>query len=440
MINVTQISTTEATIVIVVLENIPYKRTFEDENQANAFLMKISELDGNKAEDIKRAKELLTDTLSPEVKEQRKKEQEAIAIRENYKRLYQFGIYEEDGYYFMIGGPKISMPKRLVDEFAVRIDSNEPTEPLMNFWKLCMLNPDKNARNDLFKFLQDSKMEITPAGLFVSYRNVNEKDTPANRSISEKSPAGYDALKDFVNTTFKNQRKRKKGTSRPVWLVKVGNGQEYQITKNEDQKPEGTIQLLGDLKEMHEKFATSDETTALAPPKVDTTEDRFKKIYTDDYTNKMEIRMFNEVRLPRENCDANNAIPCSRGLHTGTESFVRKNSFGNIGIKVLVNPRNVVAVPYSANTKMRVSAYFPFDFIEFDEKGSVITSDVKTFDYAYIDYDMNEMQKQIMELTIEELEHKIILPKEMTIGHFGNLVRNIADDIVRNRVIKIETN
>lgn len=477
-INITQIAAGDTTIVIVVVNKIPYKRTFTDETAATEFTEAISIMDGDNPEDVEKIMAMLKGTVTAEFKQKQIEEEKAIKLRDNYKQLFRYGIEEINGSFYMIGGPKISMPKRLVDEFVARIDRQEETEPLMNFWKLCLLNPDAQARQDLFKFLQDGKIEITKAGLFVSYRSITKTETKKvttgkvlpkaevesipeeefeeavvqSETTNSSVLTAANALQVYVNEVFTALRKSKKSTNVYVWLVGDKNAKEYCWTKT-NTPPANMLQLFGVLKELHEKFA---ETPTVAPvattavvkkaveekPKVDDSSeeyetDPFKMVYTDDHSKTMEIRMLQEVRMPRENCDNNHNKDCSFGLHVGTESFVRKGSFGTVGVKVLINPRNVVSVPYSANTKMRVCAYFPYEFIEWDKTGHPKVSDSSTFDYAYVDYDMNEMQKAIMNLTIEELERQIIIPVGMSIGHLGKLVRDIADDIVRNRVIKI---
>jgi hypothetical protein len=63
------------------------------------------------------------------------------------------------------------------------------------------------------------------------------------------------------------------------------------------------------------------------------------------------------VELPRSEVTFDPNITCSRGLHVGSEGYMKM--YGTV-IEVLVNPRDVVSVPTDYNnTKMRVCRYSP---------------------------------------------------------------------------------
>ena len=75
----------------------------------------------------------------------------------------------------------------------------------------------------------------------------------------------------------------------------------------------------------------------------------------------MVIKVGSPVQMPREECDPNPHQTCSAGLHVGSMAYVGDFGCGNkVVLEVLINPRNVVAVPYDYNnTKMRCCEYFP---------------------------------------------------------------------------------
>jgi hypothetical protein len=61
---------------------------------------------------------------------------------------------------------------------------------MMNFWRLCALNPDPRCREDLYKFLINNDLTLTPSGYFVAYRNVNVKNEglrERNEFVAEQS-------------------------------------------------------------------------------------------------------------------------------------------------------------------------------------------------------------------------------------------------------------
>lgn len=70
-----------------------------------------------------------------------------------------------------------------------------------------------------------------------------------------------------------------------------------------------------------------------------------ESIFTDHYTHAFDIKIGEMVTMPREDCDSNSNVSCSRGLHCASAGWLEKNYFGNQGLVVLVNPAEVCAVP-----------------------------------------------------------------------------------------------
>ncbi len=68
-------------------------------------------------------------------------------------------------------------------------------------------------------------------------------------------------------------------------------------------------------------------------------------IYTDSHSHTTTIILGQPVRMPREETDMCQENSCSRGLHVGSKGWLKQGYFGNVGLMVLVNPANVVAVP-----------------------------------------------------------------------------------------------
>lgn len=54
---------------------------------------------------------------------------------------------------------------------------------------------------------------------------------------------------------------------------------------------------------------------------------------------------------------------------------MKRNYFGNLGLKVLVNPADIVACPtihdYNQEGKLRTCAYYPFSTITYDKLGDI---------------------------------------------------------------------
>lgn len=75
-------------------------------------------------------------------------------------------------------------------------------------------------------------------------------------------------------------------------------------------------------------------------------EDRLEDtIFTDHHSGTTRIRIGHMVTLPREKCDFDSSVECSRGLHLGGTSWLERNYFGEVGLVCLVNPVDIVAVP-----------------------------------------------------------------------------------------------
>lgn len=110
-------------------------------------------------------------------------------------------------------------------------------------------------------------------------------------------------------------------------------------------------------------------------------------IYTDHHGHTTIIRIGHVTSLPLAQCDLDNDRECSRGLHIGGTSWLRYNYFGDRGLVCLVNPMDVVAVPW-ANAeygKIRTCAYMPIAIAEYGEDGHIIPyTDKDGFDSKYV--------------------------------------------------------
>ena len=157
--------------------------------------------------------------------------------------------------------------------------------------------------------------------------------------------------------------------------------------------PEKMVQnVTGMLADLYNKL--SDEDTA--------------PVYTDGYTGRFVIRIGEPVTMPREKCDTNQNNTCSRGLHVAGKTWLQSNYFGNTGLRVLVNPADVVAVPpQDSYGKMRVCAYYPVAVVSFDNSGNIVDEQIDDgFEDNFID-----MISYLGEASTEELsKYSIIVP------------------------------
>lgn len=135
------------------------------------------------------------------------------------------------------------------------------------------------------------------------------------------------------------------------------------------------------------------------------------KIYTDDHSHSTEIVIGNMVSIPREECDSNSKVTCSKGLHAANKDWLTKNYCGSIGMVILINPCDVVAVPEDETNnygKLRCCSYLPIDFCKYDDRGRVIPADLEDgFECEYIP---KVIYEGLMG-TEEDSNYKFIIPE-----------------------------
>ena len=117
---------------------------------------------------------------------------------------------------------------------------------------------------------------------------------------------------------------------------------------------------------------------------VDTTSE--EGVYTDHHSHTFKIKIGEMVTMPREQCDCDSSISCSRGLHIGGKGWLKRNYYGNTGLACLINPADTIAVPKIDNYgKLRTCAYLPIEVIKYNEHDDVIPLDVEDgFDCSYV--------------------------------------------------------
>lgn len=168
---------------------------------------------------------------------------------------------------------------------------------------------------------------------------------------------------------------------------------------------------------------------------VDTTDE--EGVYTDHHSHTFRIRIGEMVTMPRERCDCDSSVSCSKGLHIGGKGWLKQNYFGNTGLACLINPADTVAVPKIDDYgKLRTCAYLPIELIKYDENDDVIPLDVEDgFDCSYV-------TKVIYEgiTGTEESPYKIKIPEVNGINKesIQDRLLDIAMKCVVDRVIEEE--
>jgi hypothetical protein len=295
----------------------------------------------------------------------------------------------------------ISIPKELAQWF-LNCENESDMGAWKNFWRRLVSCENTESRESAYGFLKHHKMELTQSGHILCYRNVEDVSTLIGDTEYTRLYSSF--------MEFKSQIKKwKKGLKKYDLFTHNEEVEEYKIFKTNSKKTEG-YSLLGNMKEINSFIF--DNTT-----------------FTDGHTHTFEIRKGGVVSIGRDECDFNAKESCSYGLHVGTESFVKRNTFGNVGIAVLVDPFNIVAVPNYDSQKMRVSSYLPIAPVSFDKRGSLIPISLSNIeDIMFYDKKLTDDSKFSLDflrnLTLAEIQAKRILPNDITMSAFDTITLN----------------
>jgi hypothetical protein len=427
--------------IICYLNGKLYNKVIESDAEKQTIMKKLLNVDENSEEEIQ---ELITimereksDAEVSEEREARKEEKRVngannvLAWMEDIKENGD-PHFEVDGIKLYMKGINITVPEFLAIEFWDRRENEEDLTSLMNFWKLLSLNKDPRCREDLYKFLINHDMVVTPSGYFLAYRNVDTKKKGFEINPKQK------ALNDFINKAFIKTKAQKKN---------IKNYDIYRLRDDaEDQNKEpfvrqgtgwfdrktadGDYDLVGNLKALYEGLPDEEEPAIT------------KTVYTDNWTKTMTIIIGERVFMDREKCDADHNETCSAGLHLGSPSFVRKGGFGQEGLVCLCNPMHVVSVPYKDGEKLRCCEYLPIGVAEYDDNGRIIPVETATFEYDYAEFTQKEIDDMLNEERFESLVEHEIIPRELskaslrTIQNDLRVSLNDMKEVVNSRVTK----
>lgn len=230
---------------------------------------------------------------------------------------------------YMLDVSELSIPEDFVSKIIEAEERGDEQELMKfkNFWTLVSLNPDSRVRNNLFWFIRKWDMQITESGLIIAYRNAD---------IKKEAKYTTSQVKAIINTYYEEKYLNHKDPYEEVFFIG---------------------EHMKNLGEVYNEIVNGADSP----------------IYTDQHSHSTTITLGHPVSIPREECDADQEHSCSRGLHCGAKGWLKKNYYGTVGLMVLVNPANVVAVPtIDEYGKMRTCEYFPVAIVDFDENGDII--------------------------------------------------------------------
>lgn len=246
------------------------------------------------------------------------------ATRTLLKKLEHSNILTQEGNSIYIKSIcELTVPQDFAAKIleAEELGDKDKLSAYLNFWTLLSLNPDSRVRNNLFWFLNRWGMVISKSGLIVAYRNAD---------IKTEGTRFNQGLTKFVTQEYARRKYIKSGSLEDIWVIMQDNTFEILSESALDNIPDDVV-ILGKLNDLYSTLTTdnSENTT----------------VYTDHHSHKFSIRLGHIVTMPRGECDENQHNTCSRGLHVAAKGWLQRNYFGQVGMRVLVNPSNIVAVP-----------------------------------------------------------------------------------------------
>lgn len=333
-----------------------YTKKFDTNEEANDFYLEILSIKKNPTDEN-------IDSL-------------IISINKN-KRIAYLNNFEIDTNTneIFLAGFNTPIPQTMIDIIEDYNKNNYPLEPIINFWKLLMINPDKRVRNSIFDFIKNHDFSITDFGYLIAYKAVyRQNDTKDKLNLDE-----------FVTNMFLKVKNNWKCSPNKYVVYKNLNDNVLGITKKRTinfwNLKEKNLKIIGNLADLFNNIIKTKNNTNQNASK-----------YTDMYSKTMTIELGVPVKVPRESCDADPQKSCSTGLHVGATKYVESYADENSVILVcLVNPMNIVAVPDNESSKMRVCEYYPFALATFNNNKIEIIEQ-KYFEFDYRNYELTDLE------------------------------------------------
>ncbi len=284
-------------------------------------------------------------------------------------------LVRRNGSFYLKGYESAPLPEELLARIKSQLEAGHSISPLVNFFKLLLLNPDKHVQKDLFKFMEHYDFPITDNGYFIGYRACKQTNSTYS-AVTNFVPKEYLMLKaEGANPADYTAVKDPDGGKLKAVLTDVitDNNGNYIAPDN----------VLGNLQEM---FENQNNGLVEAPE------------FTDFYSGTTKVRLGGTVSMDRSLCDNNPDHACSRGLHIGTPQYVENYGGGDAAyIACLVNPMNVVAVPKDYSyMKMRVCEYYAYGMVDLADGVQIRTP---YFEIDYKTWEERELEKMLEGIT-----------------------------------------
>ena len=347
-----------------------YKKTCVNEESADAFFDALIE-----------AKEKATDEAVENL---------LILLNQTMRIAKENGLeYDIETGLVYLNGFSTPVPDVLVSTIEKYHDKKRDITPIMNFWKLLMINPDKRVRTAVFDFISEHDFSVTDNGYMVVYKAVEMFDKHASNDLN----VYVGEMSWFVKNNWKCSP-NKYG----VYQDEEGS---YKITKEKtlngwDMEKKG-VTYIGNLGKLNEELLkATDNSNAFLPRYCTWNKDQFD-------LEKEKIQLGIPQTQDRGDVDSDPSRDCSNGLHVGATKYVESfASSSSVILVCLVNPANVVVVPNYDHSKIRVSEYFPFALAQRIE-GRIDIIDQPYLENDYLAYEQEELERQIEAINNDEL-------------------------------------
>jgi hypothetical protein len=369
-------------------------------------------------DDIEKIKKLLV----PELSAQEQNFVEEKNLIDNLDRLFdeypEYFVKQDNSMYRK--GISLSIPKELAKAYLKAVEAWEEDiwddkdlieypvfKTYDNFWSWCSLNPNPQSREDLFTFLKTHGMPITSQGMFLAYRRVRSQGTADTKEFVE-----------FISNTFLRTKGMWKKDPKEYLVYKLLDGTYSSVWYNTSQPVFGDY--LGTLDHLYTNLA-----------------DHVPSQFTDNHTGRMDYRIGLEARMERSEGDQSNEVSCSRGLHVASKAY-DYSGFGDTPILVVVNPRDVLAVPQGEDGKLRTCAFTPVAVLEEDQENQILEDpgfDCSELLMAHYEDQVKQLQELVQNNSPAELHQKQILSSAGPMFLHG-ILRNVeaAKQVVGKRI------
>lgn len=277
---------------------------------------------------------------------------------------------------------------------------------LKKFWLKCCLNPNAQSAEDLYVFLSHHNMKIDRHGNFFAYRNVVRINGDGDTGLPE-----------IISKAYNNVR--------AVWKKKPSNFRieevdgEYSLHKI-TAEPVGKI--VGNLETLYQELPKMQENR-----------------YTDAHTRTMDYRVGEIASIPRDECDDNNSVNCSMGLHAASKKY-DYSSFGDTPILMIINPMDAVAVPINEVGKLRVSRFFFAMTLDKEDKYILDDDafDVTDLGDIFEERCLESIEEHVHNSFAEEVKrHTLNIPNMNNdkISNISNMLRKM-NEAISNRIVQ----